>query len=115
MTTTLPPRNEVPVDQTWDLSSIFPTPADWEAACQQLVAALPSISAYQGKLGSSPQTLLEFINLFQETATLMGKIGVYANNAYAVDTLDQALAARAGQARGLMARFAPRLLSSTPS
>ena len=105
MTTTLPPRNEVPVDQTWDLSSIFPTPAGWEAACQQLVAALPSISAYQGKLGTSPQTLLEFINLFQETATLMGKIGVYANNAYAVDTLDQALAARAGQARGLMARF----------
>ena len=105
MTTTLPPRNEVPVDQTWDLSSIFPTPAGWEAACQQLVAALPSISAYQGKLGSSPQTLLEFINLFQETATLMGKIGVYANNAYAVDTLDGALAARAGQARGLMARF----------
>jgi oligoendopeptidase F len=45
MTTTLPPRNQVPIDQTWDLSSIFPTPADWEAACQQLVAALPSLSA----------------------------------------------------------------------
>ena len=106
MTMTLPPRNAVPVEQTWDLSSIFATPADWEAACQQLVAALPALSAYQGKLGSSPQTLLEFINLYQENATLMGKIGVYANNAYAVDTLDQGCAARAGQARGLMARFA---------
>jgi oligoendopeptidase F len=106
MTTTLPPRNAVPVEQTWDLSSIFPTPADWEAACQQLIAALPALSAYQGKLGSSPGTLLEFINLYQQTATLMGKIGVYASNAYAVDTLDQASTARAGQARGLMARFA---------
>ena len=106
MTTTLPLRNEVPLEQTWDLSSVFPTPADWEAACQQLIAALPALSAYQGRLGSSPQTLLEFINRYQETATLMGKIGVYAHNAYAVDTLDQAAAARAGQARGLMARFA---------
>jgi oligoendopeptidase F len=106
MTMTLPPRNAVPVEQTWDLSSVFPTPADWEAACQQLIAALPALSAYQGRLGSSPQTLLEFINLYQETATLMGKIGVYASNAYAVDTFDQACAARSGQARGLMARFA---------
>ncbi len=106
MTMTLPPRNAVPVEQTWDLNSIFPTPADWETACQQLIAALPALSAYQGRLGSSPQTLLEFINLYQETATLMGKISVYASNAYAVDTLDQGCAARAGQARGLMARFA---------
>ena len=106
MTTTLPLRNEVPLEQTWDLSSVFPTPGDWDAACQQLIAALPALSAYQGRLGSSPQTLLEFINRYQETATLMGKIGVYAHNAYAVDTLDQAAAARAGQARGLMARFA---------
>ena len=106
MTTTLPPRNEVPVEQTWDLSSIFPTPADWEAACQQVIASLPALSAYQGKLGSSPQTLLEYINLFQEAATLVGKTMVYASNAYAVDTLDQTAAARAGQVRGLMARFA---------
>ena len=106
MTMTLPPRNAVPVEQTWDLSSIFPTPADWDAACQQLIAALPALSAYQGKLGNGPQTLLEFINRYQETATLMGRIAVYASNAYAVDTHDQASAARAGQARGLMARFA---------
>ncbi len=35
-TTTLPPRSQVPVEQTWDLESIFATPADWETACQQL-------------------------------------------------------------------------------
>ena len=49
MTTTLPPRNEVPVEQTWDLDSIFATPADWEAACQQLHRhCCPRLSAYQG-------------------------------------------------------------------
>ena len=35
----------------------------------------------------------------------MGKISVYASNAYAVNTLDQDAAARNGQARSLMAKF----------
>jgi oligoendopeptidase F len=105
MTTTLPTRQDVPLEQTWDLNSIFSTPADWDTACRQINARLPELSAYQGKLSLSPQTLLEFIQLFQEAATLMGKISVYANNAYAVDTLNQSAAARAGQARSLMANF----------
>jgi oligoendopeptidase F len=102
---TLPARRDVPVGQTWDLASIFPTPADWEIACQELTGLLPSLSSYQGRLGESPQLLLEYLNRFQDTATLAVKITVYASNAYAVDTLDQSAAARAGQARSLMSRF----------
>ena len=29
---TLPLRSQVPIEETWDLESIFPTPSDWEAA-----------------------------------------------------------------------------------
>jgi oligoendopeptidase F len=104
-TTTLPSRSEVPLEQTWDLASVFQTPSDWEAACSQLFAMLPTLSAYQGHLGDSPQKLLEFILLFQEAGTLMGKINVYASNAYAVDTHDQDAAARNGQGRSLMAKY----------
>jgi oligoendopeptidase F len=104
-TTTLPSRSEIPLEQTWDLASIFPTPEDWEAACSQLTHMLPGLSAYQGHLGESPQKLLEFIQLYQEAGTLMGKINVYASNAYAVDTLDQDAAARNGQGRSLMAKY----------
>jgi oligoendopeptidase F len=103
--TTLPFRSEVPVEQTWDLASVFPTPEDWEAACSKLADMLPTLSAYQGLLDESPGILLEYIQLFQEAGTLMGKINVYASNAYAVDTLNQEAAARNGQARGLMAKF----------
>ena len=104
-TTTLPSRSEVQLEQTWDLASIFPTPKDWEAGCSQLTAMLPNLSAYQGHLGESPGKLLEFIKLHQEAGTLMGKINVYASNAYAVDTLDQEAAARNGQGRSLMAKY----------
>jgi oligoendopeptidase F len=111
---TLPPRSSVPVDQTWDLASIFPTPADWEAACQELTGLLPSLSAYQGRLGESPQLLLEYINRFQDIARLAGKINVYASNAYAVDTLDQSSAARAGQTRSLFSRFQAAVAFADP-
>jgi oligoendopeptidase F len=104
-TTSLPSRSEVPPEQTWDLASIFTTPKDWEEACNQLTELLPTLSAYHELLGESPQKLLEFIQLFQEAGTLMGKINVYASNAYAVDTLDQQAAARNGQGRSLTAKF----------
>jgi oligoendopeptidase F len=104
-TTTLPPRSQVPVEQTWALDSIFATPADWEAACQQLQGLLPRLSAFQGRLKDGPPVLLEYLQLAQEAGTLMGKISTYASNAYAVDTLDQSAAARAGQARSLGARY----------
>ena len=104
-TTTLPTRSQVPLEQTWDLASVFPTPTEWEAACLQLTSMLPALSTFQGHLGDSPQKLLEFIQLFQEAGTLMGKINVYASNAYAVDTLDQEAAARNGQGRSLMAKY----------
>ncbi len=103
--TTLPLRSEIPPEQTWDLASIFTTPADWEAACSQILAVLPDLAVYRGHLGENPLTLLQFIQSFQEAGALMGRINVYANNAYAVDTLDQEAAARNGQARSLMAKF----------
>jgi oligoendopeptidase F len=104
-TTTLPPRNLVPVEQTWDLDSIFATPADWDAACQQLQGLLPRLSAFQGRIKDGPLVLLEYLQLAQEAGILMGKIFTYAGNAYSVNTLDQAAAARAGQSRSLGARF----------
>ncbi len=102
--TTLPPRSEAPVEETWALESVFATPADWEAACQQLESMLPSLSVYQGRLGESPRVLLEAIEKLEEISALAGKIFVYASNASSVDSYDQAATARAGQARSLAAR-----------
>jgi oligoendopeptidase F len=101
---TLPARNEVPIAETWALESIFPTPADWEAACATLQDLLPDLAAYQGRLHENPQVLLDAIHKFEEVGTLLGKIMTYAGNATSVDTFDQDANARAGQARSLGAK-----------
>ena len=104
--TTLPLRSEVPVEQTWDLASVYATPADWEAACAELAAQLPVLAAFRGRLAEGPATLLAFLEPMQAAGVLLGKITIYASNGASVDTGDQVAAARAGQARTLMANFA---------
>lgn len=104
--TSLPLRGEIPVEQTWDLASVYPTPADWEAACAELTAQLPALAAFRGRLAEGPATLLALLSPMQEAGVLLGKILIYASNGASVDTGDQTAAARAGQARTLMANFA---------
>ncbi|PWH17581.1 MAG: oligoendopeptidase F [Anaerolineae bacterium] len=101
---TLPARSEVPLQETWSLESVFATPDEWQVACQRLEALLPSLAAYQGRLKEGPQTLLAAVEKFEEIGILLGKVMVYAQNASAVDSFDQAANARAGQARSLGAK-----------
>lgn len=103
--TTIPSRSEIPQEQTWNLESIFATPAEWESACQQVLEALPKISAFKGRLSEGPQTLLAFLKISDQTHIAAGKVMTYANNYVSVDTNNQAALGRAGQARGIMARL----------
>jgi oligoendopeptidase F len=83
-------------------------------ACKTLSDLLPSLTAYQGHLKEGPRVLLAAIQKLEEAGTLMGKIFVYASNANAVDTSDQAAAARAGQARSVGARAAAAMAFFDP-
>ena len=53
--TTLPPRSDVPVEETWALESIYAAPTDWEAACAELAAGLPAdrIVTVFGRVGAN--------------------------------------------------------------
>jgi len=113
-TNVLPTRNEVPPEQTWNLSSIFASPAEWEQACAQLGEQLPRLAAFKGRLAEGPQTLLSCINLLQECGVLAWKIATYAFNDFSVDTTNQAAAARMGQARSLMTQYETAIAFSDP-
>lgn len=100
----LPARADIPVEETWELESIFTAPAEWEAACRKLEGLLPELAAFQGRLAEGPDVLLKVIQTLEQVGTLLGKVMVYASNASSVDTFDQAATARAGQSRSLGAR-----------
>jgi oligoendopeptidase F len=91
------------LEETWDLESIFPSAADWDAAREELRARLPELSAFVGRLDESPQTLLDCLDTWQELMRLADKIGVYASLGGSVDVSDQEATAREGQAQTLLA------------
>lgn len=105
MAKTLPPREEVPVEDTWDLESMYPTPEAWEQAFKQLEGELPTVAAYQGKVATSAQSLLEYMQLNDRLEPELRKLISYAYHAYDVDTTNQTNAARFGRVQGLAARF----------
>jgi oligoendopeptidase F len=102
--TTLPSREEIPVEQTWNLESIFPDIEGWENALKEVETKLPELAEYQGTLGDSPQTLLAYLDVSQDIARLAMKVMVYAELAQSTDVSDTAAAARSGQGRGLMTK-----------
>ncbi len=102
---TLPLRSQVPVEQTWDLESVYASPAAWEVAYRDLEARLPDLSAYRGRLAEGPAVLAEFLAAYQAAGVDMGKIALYTRNASSVDSTDQAATGRVGQSNSLMSRF----------
>lgn len=104
-TESLPLRSEVPVEQTWDLESIFPTVDDWEAALKEVDAQLPGVNRFKGFLAESPQTLADYFETAEKVARLAMRVMVYASLKSAADSTDQEANAQAGQARSLFSRL----------
>ena len=101
----LPPRSQVPIKETWDLESVYPSHEDWEKACRELIDLLPKLTAYQGKIKQGPEKIHEFLEIAQKAGIIAGKVRNYASNYYSVDTTNQRNAARLGQARSLMSQL----------
>ncbi len=104
--TVLPARDEVLVERTWNLESIFPSLDAWRDAYEELKERLPELSSFEGRLAEGPETLLACLDTWQEVMREAEKVVVYAFLASSVDVSNQEAAARAGQARSLMAEAA---------
>ena len=46
--TTLPPRNAVPLEETWNLENIFKHIEEWETAKDDVLSAVPELAKYNG-------------------------------------------------------------------
>jgi oligoendopeptidase F len=75
----LPARQEVPADDTWDLSSLFATDNAWNEALAAWEARIPEFDAFAGTLGSSPERLAEAIRFDLEFDREGDRLGTYAH------------------------------------
>lgn len=79
----LPARSEVPVEDTWDLSSLFSSDEAWTEAFEQWQQKIDQYESFQGKLGESAENLarcLEFDADFDREGGTAGDLCVPQND-----------------------------------
>ncbi|MCA1030277.1 oligoendopeptidase F [Bacillus timonensis] len=72
-------RNEVPLEQTWNLEDLFLTIEAWEKELDSIIADLPSFEVYKGALSSNSQTLLNCLNQRDQLNKKVIKVVTYAS------------------------------------
>jgi oligoendopeptidase F len=93
----LPKRNQIKVEHTWDLSSLFPSDEAWEKAFLKLDKMIPQYAKYQGKLSEGAKTIAACLKFDSDFDRLSEPLGNYAFLKTAEDQADsryQALVAR---------------------
>lgn len=96
-----PARAEIAVEHTWDLDVIFKSVEDWETAVKNMPAHIEALQSFKGRLHEGPDTLLDYLQTTEKVFSQVGKIFVFASLSYSVETSNQEIAGRMGQARAL--------------
>lgn len=102
---TLPPRAEVPIEQTWDLASVYPSDDVWEDAAREALAAVPALTRWQRQLGAAPDALLEALRARDQWTTVGWRLRQYANMQVKADASDPAANERLQRANNIRARI----------
>jgi oligoendopeptidase F len=110
----LPPRSEIRLEDTWDTASVFPSVDAWSEAFKRVEEALPRVDSFKGRLAENPEILADWIELQSELYLDIGKVYVFANMHYAVDTVDSEAKSKTDRVGALFARLRAASAFSEP-
>ncbi len=74
----IPTRDQIAVEDTWDLSTIYSDEAAWEVDLARVPAELAAAVAFEGRLGESAATLRQAIDATMLLRQTLERIRVYA-------------------------------------
>lgn len=98
-------RNEVPVEQTWKLEDLFPSPEVWEAERKAIEADLPAVTQYKGRLAEGPATLALALKAFEGLMERVDRWATYAQLRVSEDGSDPQYQGMGAMAYALAAQF----------
>src|SRR5688572_2289873 len=74
----LPPRSQVKLADTWDLSSLYPSDAAWEKDFKKLEKQIATYETFRGKLAESAAQLAACLTFDSGFERLGDRLGTYA-------------------------------------
>ncbi|MCA9562091.1 MAG: oligoendopeptidase F [Myxococcales bacterium] len=102
----LPLRSEVSKEDSWDLTSLYPTDAAWEADYAELEQTIPKLSAFAGTLGTGIANLRAFLELDVSIDRRLSKLYNYAQRRSDEDTTNGFYQGLSDRISGLWSRAA---------
>ena len=101
-------REEIPAEVKWAIEDLYKNDDEWEADFTRLKEHLPELSAYEGRLGESAQTLLSMQRLCDKMNMLAEKVYVYANQRLHEKTDNAVYQNLASRAQSLLVEMSER-------
>ena len=109
-------RSEVPMEETWDLTTIYADDNAWDQAFKELSGQEATVLSYRGRLAESADTLYAALMMMEDLGCELGKLATYAMRASDADTADQEALGRKAKLmqvfaglQGAMAYFEPEI------
>ena len=102
----VPSRSEVKAGDCWDLSSLFASGGDWDAAFAKWEKGLQKYATFQGTLGTDAGTLAKCLRFHFDSDRKGERLGVYAFLKTAEDATDDASQTRFGRFMNAASRAA---------
>ncbi|MHB0886725.1 MAG: oligoendopeptidase F [Bacillota bacterium] len=98
-------RAEVPVEETWNLSDLFPSVQAWEAGLASVDSNIANVTKYRGKLGDGPAVLLACLTALEDLRKQFVRVMSYASLNLSSDGTSPANQAMAGRVAALAAKM----------
>ncbi len=87
--TEVPLRSEIDAKYKWDMTAVYPTEEAWEEDLNFVKELYPGILEFKGKLVSSPDVLLEALELENKINQTLWKLYHYASNSSNADVRNE--------------------------
>ncbi len=98
-------RSEVPIEQTWDMTTVFPSIEKWEEAFAAVTGKRELLTQYRGRLTESADTLYAAIRNRQDVMLELSSLGAYAFHREDEDTSNPLFLAMKGRLGAVFASF----------
>ncbi|MFI5267426.1 MAG: oligoendopeptidase F [Chloroflexota bacterium] len=105
----MPARDQVPVEDTWNLDDIYADLAAWEADLNLIEDQVAAVTAIRGRMSEGAPTIIACLQARDAVLATMGKLGGYANLGVSTDGLSPQAQATASRALALGARVGAAL------
>lgn len=102
-------RKDVPVNETWDLSLIFATEADFEAAVDKMKTLADTLEKTYKNALTTPASIAECLALYEELEILLYQTTSYTSLAVSVDYTDTEAQKKDAKLSALAAEVMSRL------